>query len=521
MRYIITIILFISLCVDTFSQNFVWVTGEETNYEMNPAMANYTASTAPDGTIWFGGMKELVQFYQEAMGNLFLEQLDASGNQLQYHEITGSALLEDIETDSSGYVYFIGQYIGDLQFWDGYELPFSGPFINSFFAKISPEGIVEWAKNLSELNPDAVAGDILVHGNRVFVAHSEWTESNITEYDQDGNAIWTINQGNVGIISSIAMDNDGNIYATGSCPQPGTTFGGVSYPPPFTYNMYLVKYNPEGTPEWVRFVEDVTFNLPDIRIDNEQNIIWAGALDLETEFDTLTLLGPTWVYDLFVTKFDPQGHVQWGIEVPQVITGDASVAKLETIALLPDNSVAFGGVTRGVIDWGNGVISDAGGIFDVQMILVIHPDGQINWVKTGGGTGFAGAMSIDADSQGNLYMAGEGHGTIQFDTCSFTGQSFYYPYLVKLNAETETGVHDPGIARDLIVYPNPSAGIINISFPAENIRQIRIYNDMGKTVFTSQGSNILDISGLPVGIYYVNIITNQAESLHGKIIKVL
>jgi hypothetical protein len=519
MRCIITPILLLFFSINATAQNFEWVIGEETNYEMNPAMANYKASTAPDGTIWFGGMKELVQFYQEAMGNLFLKQLDASGNQLQYHEITGSALLDDIETDDSGNVYLIGQYIGALLFWNGYELPFPGPFINSFFAKISPQGNVEWAKNLSDLNPDAVAYDIMVHGNRLFVAHSEWIESNITEFDRDGNAIWTIHQANVAIISSIGMDNDGNMYATGSCPQPGTTFGGVSYTPPFPYNMYLVKYNPEGVPLWVRFVEDVTCNLPNIRIDGDDNIIWAGNLDLETEFDTLTLLGPTWVYDLFVTKFNPQGDVLWGVEVPQVLTGDASVSKLESIALLSDNSVAFGGFTRGVIDWGNGIISNSGGIFDVQLILVVNSEGQINWVKTGGGTGFTYAMSIDSDSQGNLYLAGEGHGTIVFDSVSFTGQSFYFPYLVKLNTGAETAIGELRQSKVIDVYPNPTSGKINISIPPEQIRQIRLFNDIGKVVFTSKGSNILDISSFPAGIYYMQLLTEQGDVIKSKFIK--
>jgi hypothetical protein len=38
---------------------------------------------------------------------------------------------------------------------------------------------------------------------------------------------------------------------------------------------------------------------------------------------------------------------EWGIEVPQVMTGNAGVSKLETFAIMPDNSIALGGFTKG------------------------------------------------------------------------------------------------------------------------------------------------------------------------------
>jgi hypothetical protein len=202
MRPLITILLIAFLRLSAGSQAFEWVIGVETGYEMNPGMVSYSVATAPDGTIWFGGMKELVQFYHEAMGDLFLKHIDASGNELNDFEITGSAVLCDIETDADGFIYLTGQYIGDLLFWDGYELPFTGTSINSYIARISPQGNVDWALNLDLLFPDAVAEDILIHGNQIFIAHSEWSESNITEFDTDGNVVRSVNQAGVGIISS-------------------------------------------------------------------------------------------------------------------------------------------------------------------------------------------------------------------------------------------------------------------------------------------------------------------------------
>jgi hypothetical protein len=85
---------------------------------------------------------------------------------------------------------------------------------------------------------------------------------------------------------------------------------------------------------------------------------------------------------------------------------------------------------------------------------------------------------------------------------------------------TSTEVTD--ITKELIVYPNPSTGLFNISFGASPVRQatIKIYNLQGKLlhVQTFQNATLerFDIGTLPKGIYIVSGVID-GENLSTKI----
>ena len=44
----------------------------------------------------------------------------------------------------------------------------------------------------------------------------------------------------------------------------------------FFYNYYLVKYDTDDMPVWVKFVEDVTCQFAKVKTDNDNNIYWTG-----------------------------------------------------------------------------------------------------------------------------------------------------------------------------------------------------------------------------------------------------
>ena len=511
MRTLFTSLIFLAFLQVAYPQSFEWIKGRDINYEMNPEMINYNVSASADGTIWYGGLKTFNQVYSAAMGDLFLSRYDAGGNLLQDYEISGSAQIVNIETDAYGFVYITGQYLSDLHFWDGHELSFTGSSINAFIAKVSPAGTVEWVQNLSELFPEAVPEAIAVYQGHIYLAHSEWTESNITEFDGDGTLIRNIKQDHVNLATGLALDAEGNIYVTGSCPGPQSSFGGVAYQSPFGYSIYLVKYSSLGNPEWVRFSEDVTCTSPKVAVNGVGNIIWAGQLNMQTVFDTLTLLGPSWVYDLFVTAYNPGGHVLWGFEVPQVMTGDASLARSKSFHIMPDQSVSFTGFTRGVINWGNGVVSTGTGFDYVTLVMNISPEGKADWAKTGGGSGsgYNNSLAIDMDAAGNLYLAGVGHGTIQFDTCSYTGASFYYPFLAKINSGLNTGIQKPFKTQGFSVYPNPVYDYLNIESDLPGNSIITLNNLSGEELMRlpeTKPTTRLDVRKLPAGVYIMKVV---------------
>jgi len=76
----------------------------------------------------------------------------------------------------------------------------------------------------------------------------------------------------------------------------------------------------------------------------------------------------------------------------------------------------------------------------------------------------------------------------------------------------------------LILYPNPTHNILNISLTAtnQNIATLRVYNTLGQLVTTRQPNTekvTMDVSTLKTGVYFVEGFTRKGERFEGKFVK--
>lgn len=522
MRVIITLFIFLTFLNSLSSQSFEWIKGRDIGYEMNPGMLSYSVTASADGSIWQGGMKDFTEFYTEAMGDLFLARYSANGNLLQEYEITGSASLQGLEGDSEGNIYVFGQTLNTLHFWDGTQLDYSGNFLEGFLLKVSPSGTIHWAIDLSASFPGTVPEDLAIYGGHVYLVHSEWSVSSVTEFDGEGNAVRTIRQLDVPMATGIAIDQEGNVYVSGSCSDTQGMFGGVPFPTAFSYSMYLVKYSQSGVPQWVKFAEDITCTKSKVAVDKLGRIIWSGPLFMASVFDTLRLMGPSWGSDFFVTAFNGDGQVQWGFEVPQILTGNASSGKFKPVHVMPDNTLTIGGSSRGSIDWGNGVVTSSEGFSNQSMVLNISSDGQPAWTKAGIADGYSQAIAIDGDDEGNLYISGISHGTTRFDTCTYTGVSYYYPYLAKLAADLNTSIPGQSPVKSFAVYPNPAEDQLFVEYDYQGHNMISLCSLSGQEVLRVSGNSQVmnvDVSNIAAGVYLAKLMCNDAVSVRKVIIR--
>jgi hypothetical protein len=71
------------------------------------------------------------------------------------------------------------------------------------------------------------------------------------------------------------------------------------------------------------------------------------------------------------------------------------------------------------------------------------------------------------------------------------------------------------------IFPNPTSGEFNFSGDIENIKKIELYDYTGKMIKSLEENNInqVDISHLPVGLYFVKIIDKSDNISTKKIIK--
>jgi Secretion system C-terminal sorting domain len=96
--------------------------------------------------------------------------------------------------------------------------------------------------------------------------------------------------------------------------------------------------------------------------------------------------------------------------------------------------------------------------------------------------------------------------------------SFKYKGLAS-NCDYVLSVNDEKYKKSKItLYPNPTSSLISISTDG-SIKNIQLYNALGQLVdYKKINSTTIDVSGLQVGIYYINISTNENSFTH-KIIK--
>lgn len=313
------------------SQTFEWVRTAQIDYEYNPGMLQYTSCTDTEGNIYFFGLQEHLIFYNQAMGNQFLRKYNPQGELMWEKIITGEGLASGIYCDNNNGIYLFGQLHTNLSFWDELTLYYEGISINSFFVKINTTGEVDWGLNMEDLPLESgtISDLVATSSGNLYVAYSTWIRSYILKMNTDGEYLESVIQEDVSLISGIDADDSGNVFAAGSCAGASSSFNGVSFPAPFAYSMYIVKYNTDFEPEWVKFIEDITCTTLKIKYDDNGGLYVAGQLFAETALDTIVVHGAEWVYDFFLTLLNADGEFQWAIECPEVLTGDATVGQLQ------------------------------------------------------------------------------------------------------------------------------------------------------------------------------------------------
>lgn len=83
-----------------------------------------------------------------------------------------------------------------------------------------------------------------------------------------------------------------------------------------------------------------------------------------------------------------------------------------------------------------------------------------------------------------------------------------------------TGIAKQASVLELVVYPNPTTGILQIKTTNQDIEEIKIFDTMGRVVFNSNTNtqNIsLDTTPFPVGVYVLELKTNTGKIIREKI----
>ncbi len=84
-----------------------------------------------------------------------------------------------------------------------------------------------------------------------------------------------------------------------------------------------------------------------------------------------------------------------------------------------------------------------------------------------------------------------------------------------------TGINDQaGPKNELVIYPNPTNGIVNIKGAGGQDLEVNVHNVYGETILNVSDSPTLDLSGFARGIYYLTVRSGKTKISNYKIVKI-
>ncbi len=271
--------------------------------------------------------------------DFYTVKYDSLGTQLWARSYTNPALNGDdepigLDIDNQGNIYVVGTSLGNSPPWPN---PASWDYYDYLTIKYSSTGVEEWVRIFHTpggasdyLNDMAVDenGNVYVTGSCVNIDSVDhvngiwWTHGVIKtiKYNTAGSQQW-IQEYDHGTLfdKSIAIDVFGNVVVTGAKGD----------------DVLLIKYSPSGAVEWVNISNENSFRFgDDIKTDNQGNIyvlVYSGLVD---------------AVDYELIKYDSAGIQQWSNMIPNIYLGRIDFTNSSNLIIDNSNNIFVHGYSR-------------------------------------------------------------------------------------------------------------------------------------------------------------------------------
>ncbi|MBK6343279.1 MAG: T9SS type A sorting domain-containing protein [Flavobacteriales bacterium] len=499
------------------AQQVDWLTAAPVGFSLNPAMPDQALASAPGRLVAMRTVSNSLIYGQTLYGEVALDALDpVTGGVLLSCLLGDSVSVGAAAVDAAGIAYFTGRFMGDvLEFCDGTQLAGIGgdPFTENHFllAWDLTSGSALWMRNLSISYPAAadVPSLALDPDGSLWYVLQDFFDGRAVRVDAMGNDAEVRDISGIRRFGTISFDPWGGLYMSGSCENGTLSFGGQDFPVESDegYNMFVLRYKPDGTAGFAEFADDVTFTNPTVVAATDGHAYIAGDLFLQgTDWGGITFNGPNWVYDVFIAKLDSTGQFLWGLQSAPTgggINGDMHRAKGPCVAVDANDNPYLFGTLRGVIDWGNGVVSN-GLTLGAQTMSVVAfaQDGTPQWAATSTPGPYQESQTITALAETDaLHFAGHINGTLTFGahTVNAGGQQ---AAVVGRIGDLSTGIAHAPEAPALLSCPNPAHTVCTIhAASAQSAQLLDGGGQIVRSIRLTAGANVLSLSGLAPGIY--------------------
>ena len=245
----------------------------------------------------------------------------------------------------------------------------------------------------------------------------------IVKYNSNGEVLWAKTAGGPGSDAGfgIDVDNNGNIYITGYFEQTAH-FGVISIEAQDEKDGFIAKYDASGNPEWVKGIYGPNQQVGRaITVDHTGSIYAVGVFKDYAWFHTTK--GYALADDMYLVKYNSNGSFEW--VVTEGSTGDDWAWSVDTapggnvyISGFFENNVWFGTNNNAKYVTSQGH-SDG-------FVASYTTSGDLVWIRTIGSPGKDVGWDVHVDGNGSCFITGTFSETADFGQTLFSlGQSIY------------------------------------------------------------------------------------------------
>lgn len=249
---------------------------------------------------------------------------------------------------------------------------------------------------------------------------SHFADAFIAKYDAGGMVQWVRTGGDdlVDQANDVVVDTEGNAYVTGFFTtnglNPTVSFDGTVITGLGSMDLFLAKYDPAGTLQWVRSGGGILAEEGrGVAITPSGSIVVSGYFQGTAEFSGQTVISAG-LSDALLLAFDDAGNLLW--VTTDGGNGDEKANKVDALA---NGDMAVVGSFQGAPTIAGSVLSAAG--LSSAFLARYDGSGIGQWAVGAGSTvTFAGDEAFDVDEapNGDLVFCGDIVGTADFDGLS-------------------------------------------------------------------------------------------------------
>ena len=358
--------------------------------------------------------------YGQYANEIFIASIDEQGFWLWAAQVDSSAgviYMDGIEATPTGEVYVTGWMFGSIGFG---STTLNAANVDVFIAKLDQMGNWQWANVFSTNSSGsstAAAMGLLPSGDVVLGGyHTDWTdfggsislngsggEVYLAKFDSvTGSIDWAVNGGGIGFQAAydVEVTSSGDIYLLGHTTT-STSFGSKSYSPSGNADLFVAKYNSQGTVNAIYGIggsgtdDTIGFGLASFGSD----LYIAGYLTGSVTTQAGQVQVSQGMNDSLLLKMDSSGNFVWGLA-----GGGSADDQFGAITVLSTGVVVLGGSYENSVTYGGKSVTSNGAID--SWIMGVSSSGSVKWIDSIGGSSNDYTFGVARNSSDIIAHAG-------------------------------------------------------------------------------------------------------------------